>query len=123
MIALPLLLLVLGSLAMLTIGWMGMTRKLPPNYIAGIRTPFTRRSPEHWYVTHEAAGAILILGSAAGIAGGMAFLPFVIAGVVGDALAEAVAIGIAVVLAVTVVAAWLYGTTKAKSVLARAGQG
>jgi uncharacterized membrane protein len=123
MMALPLLALVLGSLGLLTIGWMGMTRKLPPYYFAGIRTPFTLRSSENWYATHEAGGPLLILGAAAGVAGGLAFLPFVIAGVVPDALVQGVVIAIAIVVLISVIASWIYGTRKAKAALSKDAHG
>jgi len=107
--------LILGGGACTAVGWYGFVGKLPPNWIAGIRTPYTMKSPENWYAVHRAGGPYVIFGGVACAAAGLAFLPFAIAGQVPDALAAGVAIGAAVVLGGSAIASWLVGTRAAKS--------
>lgn len=105
----------LAGLLLVMFGWLGLVGRLPRNYIAGIRTPYTMRSDENWHATHRAAAPVLIFGGVAVAAAGLAFLPFAIAGTIGDALAAGISLALAAVLFITAVASWLYGTHAARS--------
>lgn len=111
---LVMLIVVVGSLAVTLLGVLGLLEKLPPNSFAGIRTPYTRSSPENWYRTHRAAAPLLIWGGVAGTMAGLAFLPFAIAGKLGDGLSSGVVVAIAAVLLICCIAGWLYGEHSAK---------
>jgi uncharacterized membrane protein len=110
-----LLLVTLASVGMVTVGWLGLLGKLPPNHFAGIRTPFTRSSRENWYATHRAAGPVLIFGGVAAVMAGLAFLPFTIAGKVSDGVVAGVCVAMAGVLVVAAVASWRVGTRSARA--------
>jgi hypothetical protein len=53
------------------LAWLGSQRRLPPNGVAGIRLPATRRSDEAWYAAHEAAAGPLGVGGGATVACGL----------------------------------------------------
>jgi hypothetical protein len=105
----------LAGALFVALGVMGLLGKLPSNYIAGIRTPFTMRSEQNWYATHRAAGPFLIFGGVAATMAGLAVLPFTLAGKVSDGLAASTCVAIAVLLCATAVAGWLFGTNAARS--------
>ncbi|MFN8508298.1 MAG: SdpI family protein [Dehalococcoidia bacterium] len=109
------LIIAAGSALVLAIGIFGLIGKLPRNGWAGIRTPYTMRSDENWQRTHRFGSPLLIFGSVATLSASLAFLPFALAGKVGDGLAGAVSIGCAVVLGTSAIASWLYGVNRAKS--------
>lgn len=113
--AFALALVTLGGLAVVVLGWLGWLEKLPPNGLAGIRIPYTRRSPENWYATHHAAAPLLIFGGVAIVAAGMAFLPFSLAGKVSDGLAAGITIALTGVLLMTVLAGTVVGVKSARS--------
>jgi uncharacterized membrane protein len=114
-VAFALAVVTLGGVLIVAIGWLGLLEKLPPNWFAGIRIPFTMRSRENWYATHHAAAPLLILGGVAIVAAGMAFLPFSLAGKLSDGLAAGISLALAGVLIVTVAAAALVGVKSARS--------
>jgi uncharacterized membrane protein len=107
--------LALGGISVAVLGWLGLQGRLRRNAFAGIRTPYTMRSEENWYVTHRHGAPPLIFGGVAVAAGALAFLPFALAGVVSDELAAAAAIALAAVLLVSVLGAWLTGTRRARA--------
>jgi uncharacterized membrane protein len=113
--AAALALVTLGGVVMIVLGWLGWLEKLPPNWFAGIRIPFTMRSEENWYSTHHGAGPLLIFGGVAIVAAGMAFLPFSIAGKVSDGLVAIVCLALAGVLLLTVAGATVIGVKSARS--------
>ncbi len=47
-------------------------RRLPPNAVAGVRTPWTRRSPRVWVATQRQAGRLLTLLGLVTVAAGVA---------------------------------------------------
>ncbi len=53
------------------LAWLGSQRRLPPNGVAGIRLPATRRSDEAWYAAHQAAAGPLGVGGGATVACGL----------------------------------------------------
>jgi uncharacterized membrane protein len=108
-------LVTVAGVLFVVLGWMGLLGKLPPNHIAGIRTPFTMRSEQNWYATHRAAAPLLIFGGVAATMAGLAFFPFAAAGKVSDALAASVCVAVAVLLGVTAITGWLFGTRRARS--------
>ena len=110
---------IVGAL-LVAVGWLSLLGKLPRNYFAGIRTPYTLPSDENWEATHRAAAPIMIFGGVAVTAAGLAFLPFAIAGHFDDTVGAVVALALAAVLVITAVASWLYGTRAARSQRARA---
>ncbi len=105
----------LGSATVVAIGWLGFVGKLPRNRLAGIRTSYTLANDERWYAVHRSGGPVMLLGAIAALAAGLAFLPFALAGKVGDALAAGVLIAMAVMLATSALGGWLYGVSRAKS--------
>lgn len=104
----------LGALVTTMLGLAGLIERLPRNHIAGIRTPYTLQSDEHWRVTHREGAPLIIFGSVAAFAAGLAFTPFAIAGKLSDGLALAVILVMTVVLLAAVLASWRYGTARAK---------
>jgi uncharacterized membrane protein len=56
------------------LSWLGSQRRLPPNGVAGIRLPATRRSDEAWYAAHQAAAGPLGVGGGATAACGVGVL-------------------------------------------------
>ncbi len=105
----------LASAAVVVVGWLGFVGKLPRNRLAGIRTSYTLANDERWYAVHRSGGPVMLLGAVAALAAGLAFLPFALAGKVGDALAAAVLIAMAVMLLVAAIGGWLYGVSRAKA--------
>lgn len=68
------MLLVAAGAATVWLAWLGSQRKLPPNNVAGIRLPATRRSPEAWYAAHQAAAGPLGVGGGLTAACGLGVL-------------------------------------------------
>jgi hypothetical protein len=66
-------LVVAGALTV-WLAWLGSQRKLPPNGVAGIRLPATRRSDDAWYAAHQAAAGPLGVGGGATAACGLGVL-------------------------------------------------
>jgi uncharacterized membrane protein len=110
-----LVLVTLAGALFAVLGWMSLQGTLRPNTWAGIRTPYTRRSPENWYATHRAAAPALIWGGAAVLAAGLAFVPFALAGKLNDGLTGGITIALAALLFVVAIGSWLYGTKVARS--------
>lgn len=69
MIVLTIVLVVL-ALAVLTVGFLGFTQKLPGNGVIGLRIPEVRKSAENWNLAHKIAGpawmgsGVALLGAA-----------------------------------------------------------
>jgi uncharacterized membrane protein len=105
----------LGAVGLIFLGWLGLIGRLPPNHFAGIRTPFTRKSEEHWYETHRQAGSVLVLGAVAVLAAGLALLPFALAGALPDTFVTILVVVMGVMLATSAIAAWLVGTRRAQA--------
>jgi uncharacterized membrane protein len=97
--AVAIMIMTLASLVLLTIGLMGLLGRLPRNHFAGVRTRATLASEEAWREAHRAGSAPLIFAAVAALAMGLALLPFVIAGEVGDGLAIGIVIAQVVLLA------------------------
>lgn len=112
--AIALLVATVASLAALTVGVMGLVGRHPRNHIAGIRTAGTLASDEAWREAHRAGSAPLIFGAVAAFMAGLAFLPFVLAGKVGDTLAVVVVTAQAGFLAGGTVVAWLIAERTAR---------
>lgn len=104
--AFVLLFTTVASLALLVVGLMGLTGRLPRNHFAGIRTRATLASDEAWREGHRLGSAPLIFAAVAALMAGVAFLPFAVAGKVGGGVAAAVAVGQAAVILVGAVIAW-----------------
>lgn len=113
-VALALAIITLTGGLFFVIGWMSLVGSLPPNSFVGIRTPYTRKSPENWLATHRAAAPILIWVGVAALAAGLAFLPFAFLGVLGDGLVLGLVIGLGLLLLVGAITSWLYGTRSAR---------
>ncbi|MEO6099986.1 MAG: SdpI family protein [Tepidiformaceae bacterium] len=111
---LALAVLTLGGALFLVIGWMSLVGSLPPNSFVGIRTHYTRESPENWFATHRAAAPVLIWVGVAVVAAGLAFLPFAVVGVLGDGFILGLVIGLGMLLVVGAIASWMYGTRSAR---------
>ena len=111
---LALAVLTLGGALFLVIGWMSLVGSLPPNSFVGIRTQYTRESPENWFATHRAAAPVLIWVGVAVVAAGLAFLPFAVVGVLGDGFMLGLVIGLGMLLVVGAIASWMYGTRSAR---------
>lgn len=107
----------LGALLTTVLGLAGLIERLPRNHIAGIRTPYTLQSDEHWRVTHREGAPLMIFGSVAAFAAGLAFTPFAIAGKLDEGLATAVVLAMAIVLVGGALASWRYGTSRAKKLV------
>ena len=68
------LVLVVAGAVTTWLAWLGSQRRLPPNAVAGIRLPATRRSDEAWYAAHQAAAGPLGVGGGATVACGLGVL-------------------------------------------------
>lgn len=108
------LVMALGAGALLVVGWLGLTEKLPRNYIAGIRIGYSMQDDAHWREVHRAAGPYMVLSSAAILAASLSFLPFAFAGKIPEALGGAVILGCAGFMLVALLAATVIGVKKAK---------
>ena len=111
--------LVLGVITLmgalfLVLGWLSLVGSLPPNGLAGIRTPYTRKSPENWYAAHRAAAPVMIWAGVAVLAAGLAFLPFAIVGSLSGGLVVGLVIALGSMLVIAAVASWVYGTRVAR---------
>jgi len=111
--------LTLAGLVLFLVGWMALHGKLPPNHLAGIRTPFTLRSKENWYVSHRHAAPVLIFAGVAVAATGAALLPFAAAGSLPAGFVAGASGAMAALVLVAAVGAWLYGTRRARAELDR----
>ncbi len=112
--AVALMLTTLASIALVTVGLMALLGRLPRNHFAGIRTNATMASDDAWAEAHRAGGAPLIFAAVAALAMGLAFLPFVVAGEVGDGLAVGIVVAQVVLLAGGAVAAWVLAERAAR---------
>jgi len=108
-------LVLLGAMGLVFLGWLGLIGRLPPNHFVGIRTRFTRQNEQNWYEAHREAGSILILGSVAVVAGGLALFPFALAGSLPETFAIAAVVAMVAILLASAVAAWLIGTRRARA--------
>jgi uncharacterized membrane protein len=99
------------------VGFLALAGKLPPNHFAGIRTPFTRRNPENWYAVHQAGSPYLVLLSVAGLAAGLAFVPFALAGKLAGGLVTAIVVAQCALIVAGALLSWWIGTSKAKAQL------
>lgn len=104
----------LSGALLLLIGWMSLVGRLPPNGLVGIRTPYTRTTPDNWYATHRAAAPVLIWVGVAVLATGLAFFPFAIIGRLSDGLVLGLVIALGLLLLVGAIGSWLYGTRVAR---------
>ena len=114
MMAVVLLITTLASLLLVLLGFLGLTERLPRNPWAGIRTPYTMQSDEHWFATHREGAAPMIFTGVAAFATGLAFLPFAFVGKVGHALAAVVVLAQAALILCGTLASWWVGTSRAR---------
>ena len=106
----------LAGALFLVLGWMSLVGSLPPNSFAGIRTRYTRQTPENWYAAHRAAAPVLIWVGVAVLAAGLAFLPFAIIGKLAGGLVGGLVTGLGVLLLAGAIGSWLYGTRVGRGV-------
>jgi uncharacterized membrane protein len=66
----------LGFLAFLFLGLALLLPRLPPNYLAGVRTPWTLEDPGVWRATHLRAGAVFGLLGFLALGVALGWLPF-----------------------------------------------
>lgn len=111
------LVLALAAVAVILIGWYGWLGKLPRQHIAGIRTPYTMRSDEHWNAVHRYGSPYLIFGGVAVLAISLAVFPFAVGGALPGTFSAAVALAAALVMLGAVLASWYFGVRAAKAQL------
>jgi len=109
------LVMTLGAATLTVVGWFAWLGKLPRQGFAGIRTPYTMASDEQWHAAHRFGAPYLIFGGVAGVAIGLAGLPFAIAGELPDAFAAASLLAAAGILLVSALASWYFGVKGAKA--------
>ena len=111
---LALSLMAAGGIIVAVIGWLGIRGLLPPNHLAGIRTPYTMSSREAWYATHRAGGPVLLATGAIVLLGAVVAITLVallgLAGLTASVLPAALAI----VLVAGAITSWLVGTRRAR---------
>lgn len=107
--------LLFGAGVVTVVGWYGWQEKLPRQGWAGIRTPYTMESDEHWRLVHRFGAPYMIFGGVAAFAIAFAVLPFSIAGALPNGFAAAVVLGGALVLGVSAVMSWQLGVKAAKA--------
>lgn len=103
-----------GGFTLVTVGLLGLLGKLPPNHIAGIRTPYSLSSPERWYAVHQAGSPIMIFAGVAIVSAGLAFLPFVITGKISNPVAAVVLVVMATFTLAAALSSWRVGTAAAR---------
>jgi uncharacterized membrane protein len=104
-----LIVIILAGLALVVVGYLGLTSKLAPNHFAGIRTRFTRASESNWYAAQRAGAPWMIFGGVAAMMAGLAFLPFVIAGKLSTGPALAINIVLLAIIVISAIGAWVFG--------------
>ena len=107
--------LLAASVALVTVGVMGLLGRLPRSSIAGIRTGYTTSSDERWIAVHRAAAPLTIFGGVAVASVALSFFPFAVAGRVPEGTGSAVAIAVAIVVLLIVVMAAVVGIRTAKA--------
>ena len=111
--------LLVGSMALIILGWQGWQEKLPRQPWAGIRTPYAMANDEQWRLVHSYGAPYLVFGGVAVFAGALAMLPFAIAGALPNAFAASVTIALAAILFVSAIVSWQKGVGGAKAELSR----
>jgi uncharacterized membrane protein len=119
--AIALMVTTLAAAVAAYVGFLGLAGKLPPNNVAGIRTPFTRQSAGNWYATHQAGSPYLVLPAVAALAAGLAFVPFAFASKVPDGVITVIVVVQGVLVVAGALLAWRIGTSHAKAKLADSG--
>ena len=113
------LVMLIGSSALVAVGWYGWQEKLPRQYWAGIRTKYTLANDEQWKAVHRIGAPYMIFGGVAAFAGALAALPFAISGDLPDTFAASVLAALAVLIGLTALLSWLLGVRGAKASLSR----
>lgn len=104
----------MASILVTVIGLLGLLKKLPRNSWAGIRTSYTMENDERWELTHYYGAPFLIFAGMAAVAAGLAFVPFTLAGKIGDDLAGGVLVAQGVVVVGGLIVSALYGQSRAR---------
>jgi uncharacterized membrane protein len=104
------LVLALGGLVIATVGYLGLTERLPRNRFVGLRTPTTLRDDATFRVANKAAGPPTLLGGLIAVAGGVVacFAP-------SDSALLAVVVGTSVAMLPPMVVGVLRGVGAVKS--------
>lgn len=108
----------LGSAAVIWVGWLAWQERLPRQHWAGIRTGYSMANDEQWKAVHRYGAPYLIFGGVACFAGALAMLPFSLAGALPSGFAAAVLVALAAILGGASVMSWVLGTRAAKASLA-----
>ncbi|MCC6959581.1 MAG: SdpI family protein [Dehalococcoidia bacterium] len=108
-----------GSALVTVVGWRALQEKLPRQYWAGIRTPYSMANDEQWYAVHRYGGPYMVFGGVASFAAALAMLPFSLAGKLPNGFSAAVVFAIALVLAGSALLSWVMGVRGAKAALGR----
>lgn len=112
--AIALAIVAIGGLLFVVLGWLGLTGRPPRNGFAGIRTPYTMKSDQHWYAAHRYGAPMLIFGGVAVFMTGLAFFPFSVAGKVPSGLGSAVTMAMTGLLLLSALISWQTGVKGAK---------
>ena len=108
----------IASVIITIVGWLGFQERLPRGYFAGIRTPYTMANDEQWKAVHRIGAPYMIFGGIAAFAGSLALFPFAVFGSLPDGFAAAALFAMALVVGGTGLMAWYLGVRGAKSYLA-----
>jgi uncharacterized membrane protein len=113
----PFVLVFLAALVVTAVGWWGLQGKLPRQFWAGIRTPYSLANDEQWLAVHRYGAPYLIFGGVAAAAASLAMIPFALAGKLPSGFAAASLIAIALVLGISGLMSWVLGVRGAKASL------
>lgn len=111
------LIVMLGSALVTVLGWRALQEKLPRQYWAGIRTPYSLANDEQWYAVHRYGAPYLIFGGVATFAAAAAMLPFSLAGKLPNGFSAAVLLAAALVMGGSALLSWAMGVRGAKAAL------
>ena len=97
------------------LGWRGLQEKLPRQYWAGIRTPYSLANDEQWYAVHRYGSPYLIFGGVGVFAVALAMIPFSLAGKLPAGFSAVVLMACALFIVGSALTAWLMGVRGAKA--------
>lgn len=112
------LVVLIASVVITIVGWLGWQERLPRGYFAGIRTPYTMANDEQWKAVHRFGAPYMIFGGIAAFAGSLALFPFAVFGSLPDEFAAAALFAMALVVGGTGLMSWYLGVRGAKAYLA-----
>jgi uncharacterized membrane protein len=104
-----------GAGLVTVLGWFALQGKLPRQFWAGIRTPYSLANDEQWYAVHRFGAPYLIFGGVAAFATALAMLPFAVAGKLPAGFSTAELLASVLFMGGSALLAWMMGVRGAKA--------